>query len=129
MALAAVALALIGGIGGVSAEAQDTKIAVIDVGRILEDSVAGIAALDLVRNAREQKMAEIKVKETEAKGVQDQISSGQLTLSEERLSELKKSLEDRVIDLQRLQADAQRDLEKVRNDALQGIEKKIMPWT
>jgi len=110
--------------------AQETsvpKIGVINVGRLLEESAAGQAALLQLRNLREQKGAEATAQEDEIKSLRDRINEGSLSLSEERLASMRKELEDKVIAYQRFQDDAQRDFQKLQVDIFEGIQNQVMP--
>jgi len=113
-----------------SLSAQETpvpKIGVINVGRLLEESEAGQAALLQLRNLREQKGAQATAQEDEITSLRDRINEGSLSLSEERLTSMRKDLEDKVIAYQRFQDDAQRDFQKLQVDIFEGIQNQVMP--
>lgn len=110
--------------------AQDSppaRIAVIDVGRILEESNDGKTAIEELKKLQDQKQQEGEGLQAEAKALQDQIKAGQLSLSQEKLDGIKKDLEQKLIALQRFQDDSNRDLEAVRRRQLERIERKVMP--
>jgi outer membrane protein len=108
-------------------DASPTKIGVINVGRLLEESAAGQEALLRLRNLREQKEAEATTQEEEIKSLRDRINEGSLSLSEERLTVMRKELEDKVISYQRFQDDAQRDFQKLQVDIFDDIQRQVMP--
>ena len=108
-------------------DASPAKIGVINVGRLLEESAAGQAALLRLRNLREQKEAEATAQEEEIKSLRDRINEGSLSLSEERLTVMRKELEDNVISYQRFQDDAQRDFQKLQVDIFDDIQRQVMP--
>lgn len=103
------------------------KVAVIDVGRLLEESAPGQKALERLKNLQEQKLAEGRAKQQEAQELQDRIAKGRMSLSEEKLAELRKELEDKLIQLQRFQDDADREFQKERRNSLEKIERQVMP--
>ena len=103
------------------------SIAVIDVGRILEDSKAGQAAVEKLVKLRDTKGAEGEVMQTAAQDLQDRIKEGQMTLSEEKLEELRVAFEDKVQELRAFQERANRELQREQEKALGEIEKKVMP--
>lgn len=103
------------------------KVAVIDVERILIESERGKAALQEIEALRRQKQEEGEARQQEITELRDRLSEGQLSLSQERLAELQKELEERVIALQRFQDDANRELSKKRNEVLDQIEKSVFP--
>jgi outer membrane protein len=114
--------------GSVMAEETPVpKIGIINVGRLLEESAAGQAALVELRNLREQKAAEATAQEEEIKSLRDRINEGSLSLSEERLAAMRKELEDKVIAYQRFQDDAQRDFQKRQVDIFESIQNRVMP--
>ncbi len=113
---------------GLSAQTiSPPKVAVIDVGRILTDSKSGQGAVLKLRSLQETKRAEDKAKQDAIKDLQNRIAEGRLSLSEERLAELQKDLEEQVIALQRFRDDADREMQKARDNAFAEIEKKVMP--
>src|SRR5690606_22244661 len=50
---------------GARLEAQETKVAVIDVRRLVTDSVAGKAALDELKRMQDEKVAEARTRQEE----------------------------------------------------------------
>lgn len=124
--LAIVACLLTAG-GVVAQQPASPKVGVIDVGRLLEQSEAGQAALLRLRSLREEKEAESATKEDEIKQLRDRINEGSLSLSEERLTAMRKELEDKVIAYQRFQDDAQRDFQKLQVDIFEDIQRQVMP--
>lgn len=110
------------------ASAQEAmKLAVIDVGRILEESHAGKEAIGALQKMQEDKKTEGEVLQEQAKLLDKQIKEGQLSLSPERLAELQKQLENKVIALQRFKSDADREFAEARTSSLLKIEGEIMP--
>ena len=111
--------------GGSSTGAQ--RIGVIDVQRLLFDSKEGQAAVETLRNLREQKQAEAQTLQSEITALRDRLAEGRLSLSQDRLAELEKQVEDKLIDYQRFQDDAERALQKGQEDAFGKIERDVMP--
>ncbi len=107
--------------------AKVAKVAVIDVERILLESNRGKKALAEIEAVRKQKQQEGEAKQKEITDLRQKIKDGQLSLSEDKLADLKKQLEDRLIALQRYQDDASRDLSKKRDEVLDQIEKSVFP--
>jgi outer membrane protein len=112
---------------GAQQPAAGPKVAVIDTERILTSSQLGKAALAELKKVQEQKEAEGRAKQEEIKSLQSKLSEGRLSLSQDKLAEMEKQLEDRVIALRRFQDDANRDLTKKRDELLGGIDQKVMP--
>ncbi len=114
----------------VPAAAQDgsgLKVGVIDVGRLLEESATGKAAIEDLRTWQETKQAEGKQMSDEAAALRKQITEGQLSLSAERLAELQKDLEERLVAMQRFGDDANREFAAKQNDMLEEIQREVMP--
>lgn len=129
---AALCLVLMSQGGAVVAQSQgasagSVKIAVIDVQRLLFDSKEGQEAVESLRNLREQKQAEAQTYQSEITALRDRLAEGRLSLSQERLTELEKQVEDKLIDFQRFQDDAERALQKGQEDAFGKIERDVMP--
>lgn len=109
------------------AAAGGIKIAVIDTERILTTSQTGKKALADLKKLQEQKENEGRTKQQEIKDLQAKLSEGRLSLSQDKLTEMEKQLEDKVIALRRFQDDATRDLNKKRDDVLAQIDQRVMP--
>lgn len=106
---------------------EDVKVAVIDVERILLESERGKAALDEIEALRAQKQEEGEAMQQEIAELQQRIREGRLSLSEDKLSELQKELEDKSIALRRFQDDANRELSKKRDEVLKAVEDSVFP--
>jgi outer membrane protein len=109
------------------APAGSPKIAVIDTERILLNSATGKKALADLKKLQEQKENEAKTKQQEIKDLQTKLNDGRNALSQDKLTEMEKQLEDRVIALRRFQDDANRDLGKKRDEVLAQIDQRVMP--
>jgi len=127
-----VALCLIAAFGP-ALSAQDhgaqgpAKIGVIDVQRLVVESRTGKEVLDQLKNLREQKTAEGEVLQQEIKDLQTRLQDGRRSLSDERVAELEKQLEDKLIELRRFADDAERILQKEQDLAFSRIERDVMP--
>jgi len=109
------------------APARPPKIAVIDVQRILTESKLGKEALARLKTVQEQKLAESKQRQEAISQIRARIAEGQLSLSEEKIAELQKQLEEQVISFRRFQDDAERELQKLRDETFAAIEQRVMP--
>jgi outer membrane protein len=104
-----------------------TKVAVVDTQRILTDSKVGRATLQRLKQLTESKQAEANAKQQEIADLRKRLEEGQLSLSEDKQSEMQKNLEDKVIAFRRFQDDTQRSLQKARDEAFQDIERRVLP--
>lgn len=103
------------------------KIAVIDVQRILEDSVQGKAIIANLQQLRAQKAEELEKKNQELVDMRKRYDETRLTLADDKIAEMEKEIEDLAIALRRAQDDAQRELQKKQQEEFGQIEKQIMP--
>jgi outer membrane protein len=108
-------------------QATDLKIAVLDTEQILLNSATGKAALEELRVLREQKEAQGKTLQTEVEDLQGRLREGRLSLSQDKISELEKQLEEKAISLRRFEDDANRELGKKREEVLARVDQKVMP--
>jgi outer membrane protein len=107
--------------------AAEVKVAVIDVQRVVAESDPGKGALQKLKELQDQKVQQGQTMQQEADGLRDRYSKQRYTLSEDKLHELEKQIEDKGIELKRFQDDAQRELESARRTQLDALEQKIMP--
>jgi outer membrane protein len=107
--------------------AATVKVGVIDVQRILTESVAGKEAMTKLKGLQDQKLAEAKAKQDEINQIRTRINDGRLSLSQDKIAEMEKQAEDKVIAFRRFQDDADRDLQKARDQAFDAIEKRVLP--
>jgi len=109
------------------AAAQQLSIAVIDVQRVVTESDPGKQALQKLKELQDAKIDEGRAIQQNLTGLQEQMAKQRFTLSEERLAEMNKQLEDGQIALQRFQDDAERELDEARRRELGGLEGRIIP--
>jgi len=127
-----VALCLMAVLGAVL-HAQDndggsrTKVGVIDVQRLVVESKTGKTVLGQLRNLREQKTAEGEVLQQEIQDIQARLQDGRHALSDDKVVELEKELENKLIELRRFADDAERVLQKEQDQAFARIERDVMP--
>jgi len=107
--------------------AAQTKVAVIDVQRVVTESDPGKESLQRLRSLQEEKIEEGRNLQQELETLRDQINKQRFTLSDEKLEEMSGEIEDRTIALQRFEDDAKRSLEEARRTALSRLEERIMP--
>jgi outer membrane protein len=108
-------------------EAPKLAVAVIDVQLLVQESAAGKEAMGRLAKVQSDKVAARKKLGDEFEALQKQLQTQGATLSETKLAELRKSLEDKEIVIRRFDNDAQQELEKVKATELGNLEKQIMP--
>lgn len=115
------------GAAGTAAAQTAPKLGVIDVERILTDSVSGKKALEELTKLRDQKNNELQSKRTEVEQLRARFTESRLTLAEDKLAEMERQLEDLALVLRRAQDDAQRDVQKRQQEEFGRIEREVMP--
>lgn len=122
----ALAVGLLGA-ADASAQGTATRVAVIDVRRLVTDSVAGKEAIGRLRQLQEQRVAEGRAKQDEIDQLRRRLSEGRLSLAEDRLAAMERELEEKATALRRFQEDAERELNKSRESAFGEIERRVGP--
>ena len=107
--------------------AAQTAIAVIDVQRVVTESDPGKEAIQKLKGISDAKVQEGQTLQQELAALQDQFNKQRYTVSEQRLAEMTKELEDRNIAIRRFEDDAKRELEEARRRELGGLEGRILP--
>jgi outer membrane protein len=103
------------------------RVAVIDVQKVLTQSTAGKAAYDKLKKVQDDKMERAKAMDEELKKLDADIASKRLSLSEDKLTEMQKSLAEKRISMQRYAQDAEREIGEARDRELQALEARIKP--
>jgi outer membrane protein len=122
VAVAATALAL-----PMFAQSAPARVAVIDVQKVLTQSTAGKAAYDKLKKMQDDKMAQAKSMDDELRKLDAEIATKRLSLSEDKLTEMQKTLADKRISMQRYAQDAEREIGEARDRELMVLEGKIKP--
>ena len=120
-------VALVALMPATAALAQAGKVAVIDVQRLVTDSVAGKEALARLKKLQDEKIAEGKAKNDEVDSLRKRLNEGRLSLADDKISELEKQLEEKITGLRRFQEDAEKDFNKSREATFGEIERRVFP--
>jgi outer membrane protein len=107
--------------------ANPMKIAVIDVQQVVEQSAAGKEALARLKKLNDEKVAEGRKMAADLEALQKQLSTQGPTLTQDKVADLQKQIEDKKVALNRFRDDAQQALDDARKKELDGLEKQIMP--
>ncbi len=103
------------------------RMAVIDVQRVLNTSVAGKSAQDRLKKLQDDKLARAAKLQEDLKALDTEINTKKLSLSEDKLADLQKQLSDKQIAMQRFGQDADKELADARDKELVVLEGKIKP--
>ncbi len=107
--------------------AAQSKVAVIDVQRVVAESDPGKEAIQKLKAISDAKIQEGQAMQQEMATLQDQYNKQRFTVSEQRMAEMSKELEDKNIAIRRFEDDAKRELDEVRRRELGGLEGRILP--
>jgi len=109
--------------------AQNTpaRVAVIDVQKVLTSSTAGKAAYDKLKKMQDDRVEKAKAMDEEIRKLDTDINTKKISLSEDKLADMSKQLNDKKIAMQRYAQDADREIGEARDRELQALEVKIKP--
>lgn len=107
--------------------AAPSRVAVINVQKVLTDSNVGKAATEQLKKMQDEREAQMKRLTDELSKLESDISSKKMSLSEDKLADMQKQYNDKKVALQRFAQDAQAELDAAQDKALGQIEKDLMP--
>jgi outer membrane protein len=107
--------------------AAQSKVAVIDVQRVVTESDPGKEVMQRLKALTDAKSQEGQVLQQEMATLQDQFNKQRFTVSEARQAEMSKEIEDKQIAIRRFQDDAQREIQEAQRRELGGLEERILP--
>jgi len=107
--------------------AAQTKIAVIDVQRVVSESDPGKEVMQRLKALTDAKSQEGQTLQQEFAALQEQFNKQRFTVSESRQAEMSKEIEDKQIAIRRFQDDAQREVQEAQRRELGGLEERILP--
>jgi len=103
------------------------RVAVINVQKVLADSTRGKVAYERLQKLQDEKASRAQKMDDELKSIDSQINEKKMSLSDEKVVELRKQFDEKKIAFQRYAQDADRDLTAERDKALAELEKELMP--
>jgi outer membrane protein len=109
------------------AQTAPSRVAVFNVQKVLADSNAGKAAYEKLKKVQDDKTAQAKKMDDELKALDQQINNKSLSLSEDKLNDLRKQFSDKKIALQRFAQDADREIGTARDRELAELERQLLP--
>jgi outer membrane protein len=109
------------------AQGAPSRVAVIDVQKVLAQSTAGKQAYERLKKMQEDRITRAKKMDEEIATLDNDINSKKLSLSEDKLTEMTKNLSDKKIAMQRFAQDADREVSEARDKTLLELENKIKP--
>jgi len=103
------------------------RVAVIDVQKVLTQSAAGKVAYEKLKKMQDDRIARAAKMDEEVKALENDLNSKKMSLSEEKVTDLNKTISDKKIAMQRYAQDADREVGEARDRELQALEAKIKP--
>lgn len=108
-----------------SAQPVPTRIAVIDVQKVLGQSTAGRAATAKIKQLQESRMSRAKVLDEELQKLTTQLSAAGVTPA--RRAQIEGQIADKRIAMQRFAEDADKEIGTTRDRELLALETRIKP--
>ncbi len=112
---------------GLAQSSAPSRVAVINVQRVLLESNQGKVAREKLEKVATQKQTQAQAMRTELENLEKEISTKRLSLSQDKLEEMTKSYDEKKISLQRFAQDADRELKAEEQRTLLDLEKSIRP--
>ena len=108
-----------------SAQPAPTRIAVIDVQKVLTQSTAGRAATAKIKQLQDGRLARAKVLDEELRKLNADLAAAGITPA--RRADLDRQIADKRIAMQRFAEDADKEIATTRNRELLALETRIKP--
>jgi outer membrane protein len=119
------AVAVIGLFAGVPAHAE-TKIGVLDFGRLLEESPQGKVLLESLGTEAAAKRRDLQGAATSLQTKRDKLAKDRATMSPDQITRAERELRDGERDLARRQAEAQDQLNDRRNEEMGKLQRDLI---
>jgi outer membrane protein len=119
------AVAVIGLFAGVPAHAE-TKIGVLDFGRLLEESPQGKVLLESLGTEAAAKRRDLQGAATSLQTKRDKLTKDRATMSPDQITRAERELRDGERDLARRQAEAQDQLNDRRNEEMGKLQRDLI---
>jgi outer membrane protein len=104
----------------------EVKIAVVDYGRLIEESPQAKVALDAIRTEFTPKQRELQQQQQLLKTKQEKLEKDAATMSEDQRTRADKELRDGARDLQRKQSEIQDDFNARRNEEMSRLQRTLL---
>ena len=104
-----------------------TKIGVINVERLVQESALGKEAFSRVKKLNDQKKDEGDKLQKELRDMEQKLADQGTSLADDKREALQKSYQEKAIAFKRFQDDANRDLEASQKKELSELERRVFP--
>lgn len=120
------AIALVAAVVAVPAWSTDLRIAVVDYGRLVEESPQAKVALDQIRAEFTPRQRDVQQQEAALKAKQDKLEKDAATMSEDQRTRAEKDLRDGARDLARKRSEVQDDFNARRNEEMSRLQRTLI---
>lgn len=104
----------------------ETKIAVVDYGRLVEESPQAKVAMDAIRAEFTPKQRELENLANSLKTKNDKLEKDRATMSADQVSRIEKEIRDGSRDLQQKRAEIQDDFTARRNEEMSRLQRSLI---
>jgi outer membrane protein len=119
-------LAGVGALAAAPAWTAELKIAVVDFGRLMEDSPQYKSAQETIRNEFSPRQRQLQSTQTSLKAKEDRLQKDGATMSEAQRQSADKELRDSYREYQRKQSELQDDFNARRNEEMSRLQKTLI---
>jgi outer membrane protein len=119
-------LAFLAAVFAVPAAWAETKIAVVDYGRLVEESPQAKTAMESIRAEFTPKQRELENLANSLKAKQEKLEKDQATMTADQRSRADKDLRDGARDLQQKRAELQDDVTARRNEEMSRLQRSVI---
>jgi len=105
--------------------AQEIKIAVIDVNKVLNQSEAGMVAKKKMEARYEELKKDIDAKQEDARKLKDEIDKQKVMLGKDKLKEKEDALAAKVADLRRITQESEKEMQERQGELTRDVLKQI----
>ena len=120
-----IALLTAASLGAAAAQQPEMRIGVFDSQPVWLQTEEGVRMRTTLEAYRDRKQAEFNTKETELNALKEKLRSQEVSLSEDKKSQMLKEIDQKTIDLKRLGDDVSRDLQSQFGDARDRFQKEL----
>jgi outer membrane protein len=109
------------------AQTAPSRVAVIDVQKVLAQSALGKTAFEKLKKLQEERIEKAKAMDEDLRKMDADLNQKKLSLSEDKVTEMQKQIADKKIAMQRYAQDADREVGEARDRELMALENRIKP--
>lgn len=110
---------------GVNAQATPTRIAVMDVQRVLSTSNPGKASVAKLKQMQDERVARARQMDTEARNMENELNKTTLTVAQRNT--IARQLSDRRVAMKRFAEDVEKEMGEARQRELVALDAKLQP--